>query len=333
MPAPSVVPAAHDPLPHLLSLHNRSDAKLTAQDAAQMRASVLASSFARQWNLVQAAHRSHHHRELTLAPSPDDHIILPVGRPLQVRLGFSGTFREKPQEKYLGGEGVIVIPRGVTTRWQWRPHLDAETEPRAEFLHLYLRPDSFARVAEELEIASSAASLRETLSATDPALGRIGRLFYEEIYHNAAGSRLYADSLACSLAIHLLRGYAVSAAPSASAGRIANAPAPPQLTPKRLRLALDYIHSHLHTDIALADIAGVVGVSQYHFARLFKNAVGQAPHQYLISQRIEKAKRLLQTSDLSIGEIAHALGFDSHSRFTTQFRRHVGASPSEFRKR
>ena len=330
MPASSIVPAVHDSLPHLLSLHNRSDAKLTALDAEQMRASVLASSFARQWNLVQAAHRSHHHRELTLAPSPDDHIILPVGRPLQVRLGFSGAFRENPQEKYLGGEGVIVIPRGVTTRWQWRPHGDAETEPRAEFLHLYLRPDSFARVAEELEIASSAASLRETLGATDPALGRIGRLFKDEIHHNAAGTRLYADSLACSLAIHLLRGYAVSAAPSAAA---APAPAPPQLTPKRLRLALDYIHSHLHTDIALADIAGVVGVSQYHFARLFKNAVGQAPHQYLVSQRIEKAKRLLQTSDLSVGEIAHALGFDSHSRFTTQFRKRLGVSPSEFRKR
>ena len=144
---------------------------------------------------------------------------------------------------------------------------------------------------------------------------------------------MYANSLACSLAIHLLRGYATRPSQAALAVRVANAPAPPQLTPKRLRLALDYIHSHLHTDIALADIADVVGVSQYHFARLFKNAVGQAPHQYLISQRIEEAKRLLQTSDLSIGEIAYTLGFDSHSRFTTHFRRRLGISPSEFRKR
>ena len=324
-------PTEYDPLPHLLALHNRADARLTAHDASQMRASVMASSFGREWDLIQATHRSHHHQEITLSHASDDHIILPVGRPLQVRLGFNNALREKQHENFLGGAGVIVIPRGMTTRWQWQPHHRTEESPRAEFLHLYLKPDSFTRIAEELGIRTEAVALQESLGVHDADLSRIGRLFFDEIHRNAAGSRLYADSLACALAVHLLRGDAGSEA-ARKVQQTAERPASPSLTPQRLRLALDYMYANMHRDIALADIAGVVGLSQYHFARLFRNAVGHPPHHYLVTLRIEEAKRLLRASEVSISDIAFALGFQSHSRFTAQFRRHLGVTPSNYRK-
>jgi AraC-like DNA-binding protein len=73
-------------------------------------------------------------------------------------------------------------------------------------------------------------------------------------------------------------------------------------------------------------------VSRAHFARCFKDAFGETPHQYLMSRRMERAKALLRAGELSVTEVCFAVGFSSLGSFSTQFRRFVGESPSAYRQ-
>jgi AraC family transcriptional regulator len=88
----------------------------------------------------------------------------------------------------------------------------------------------------------------------------------------------------------------------------------------------------LDQPLGLADLAALVQLSPPHFLRMFKHATGLAPHQYVLTQRIERAKGLLRTSMLAIGEIAFHLGFQTQSHFTMHFRRLTGLTPTAYRQ-
>ncbi|WP_250125776.1 AraC family transcriptional regulator [Chroococcidiopsis sp. CCMEE 29] len=74
----------------------------------------------------------------------------------------------------------------------------------------------------------------------------------------------------------------------------------------------DYINAHLAEDIKLSDLAQLVGISQFHFSRLFKQSIGVPPHQYVLQHRLEQAKQLLKETELPVMEIALLCGFSSH---------------------
>ena len=74
-------------------------------------------------------------------------------------------------------------------------------------------------------------------------------------------------------------------------------------------------------------------MSEAHFARSFKAAFGETPHQYLLSRRMERAKALLRADELSVTDVCLAVGFTSLGSFSTQFRRFVGDSPTAYRDR
>ncbi len=73
-------------------------------------------------------------------------------------------------------------------------------------------------------------------------------------------------------------------------------------------------------------------MSQYYFSRLFKQAMGVSPYQYVMQQRIERAKYLLRTTSLSVAEIAPQVGFSTQNQLTIQFRKFTGTTPSGYRK-
>ena len=99
----------------------------------------------------------------------------------------------------------------------------------------------------------------------------------------------------------------------------------------RLRRVTQYIEDNLHRGLRLAELSAHVHMSPYHFARLFKRSTGTPPHQFVLRRRIDRATTLLTTGELSIGEVARLVGFQTTSHFTTVFRRITGATPSAYR--
>jgi AraC family transcriptional regulator len=135
--------------------------------------------------------------------------------------------------------------------------------------------------------------------------------------------QLYVESLTQVLVIHLLRHYAKSIQIVTSENR--------SLTRTQLQQAIDYIHAHLNRDLPLTELASVVNISPNYFASLFKQAIGIAPHQYVIQQRVEHAKLMLSKTDLAIADIALQVGFSSQSHLTQQFKRFTGMTPKQIR--
>ena len=103
------------------------------------------------------------------------------------------------------------------------------------------------------------------------------------------------------------------------------------LPPAAMRRIQDYIDAHLSEQIELPVLAGVAGLSVFHFAREFKRTAGITPHQYILRKRVERADALLGGTDLSLSEIAIASGFSDQSHLTRRFRQILGATPKEVR--
>jgi AraC family transcriptional regulator len=145
-----------------------------------------------------------------------------------------------------------------------------------------------------------------------------------ELREGCPAGRLYGESLAAALAVHLLRRYAVS--PGRSGVHKGGLP------PARLRRVLDYIETCLAEDTSLRLLAELAQLSPDHFAALFKQSTGLPPHRYVLQRRIVKAKEMLTDGRLSLAEIGFALGFTSQAHFTAMFRKLVGATPGAYRE-
>ena len=101
---------------------------------------------------------------------------------------------------------------------------------------------------------------------------------------------------------------------------------------RHLLRARDLMDSRFAEPLDLEALATVAGVSPRHFSRSFRRTFGETPHQYLLTRRIERARYLLRTTDLRVAEVCLDVGWGSVGSFTTSFRRHVGVSPTEYRR-
>jgi transcriptional regulator GlxA family with amidase domain len=98
-----------------------------------------------------------------------------------------------------------------------------------------------------------------------------------------------------------------------------------------MRRVRGYVDAHLRDKVGLAALAAVAGVSIHHFARGFKQSTGITPHQYLIQQRVQRAREMLTHTNLSLSEVAYAVGFSDQSHLAHHFRQAFGITPGRFR--
>jgi AraC-like DNA-binding protein len=101
---------------------------------------------------------------------------------------------------------------------------------------------------------------------------------------------------------------------------------------RRLHRARDHIEGSLDRPVGLEEVAAAAGLAPHHCLRAFRKLFGETPHRYLTRRRLERAKELLASTDLPVTRICLEVGFDSLGSFSWLFRRHLGLSPSEYRR-
>jgi AraC family transcriptional regulator len=99
----------------------------------------------------------------------------------------------------------------------------------------------------------------------------------------------------------------------------------------RLQRVTEHIQQNLDKELPIAELAAVVYMSPYHFARLFKRSTGVSPHRFVVRQRVRRACAWLAMPDLAIAKISRMVGFRTPSHFSTVFRRVVGITPRGYR--
>ena len=99
----------------------------------------------------------------------------------------------------------------------------------------------------------------------------------------------------------------------------------------RIAEAIRYMNRHLFDELSVQEVAASISLSPSHFSRQFKAKTGYSPYEYIILRRIDKAKYLLTSTQLSVKEIAYATGYNSEENFIHSFRSNVGIAPGLFR--
>src|SRR5262249_18360292 len=145
-------------------------------------------------------------------------------------------------------------------------------------------------------------SLRHDGGFHDPLLAEIAFAIMSELEHETAAGKLLAETLALSLMARLVQNHA-GAGPT---GHVSPA-VREGLDPRRLARVLDYIEANLEGDLTVMRLASVACLSQFHFARAFKAAVGQSPHRHVSARRLQRAKELLCDADRALVDIALTL--------------------------
>jgi AraC family transcriptional regulator len=276
---------------------------------------VLASSHNLGWQNVRVLHTRHASGDLEVPPLDHHCVIVHLDQSLNVSARFNG----RDFNTSLSWGEITIIPAGTAAQWHWR------NRDSHDALHIYLHPLFVQKIARACNLNPEQIELDAQLGIRDEQLTYIAMsLLYELREENIVG-RVYADHVATLFAMQLVRRYSDLKDIHHCRGG---------MSPRKLQKAIKLITDHLEQEqaIPIAAIAEEVGMSRFHFSRAFKQSVGVSPINYIVQQRIERAKTLLAETDLPIADIALHTGFSGQSHFTTFFRRLVGITPRSFRK-
>ena len=166
--------------------------------------------------------------------------------------------------------------------------------------------------------------LRPSRKFEEPRLSAMVAAVHAEMVAGFPSGRLFLDSVEQAMAVTLVSGQAVRHRPV----RISRG----GLGPARLRRIKDLVQAKVEEDLTLDEMAQSIGLSTAHFARTFRKSTGETPHQFVVRQRLERAKTMLRAQDARVLDVAVACGFKTQQHFAQVFRDVCGISPSGYRQ-
>jgi AraC family transcriptional regulator len=263
------------------------------------------------WDGFSVESGIYHPKELERPAMSDHYIGLGLGAPYNLwrETGGSFTMAVRPP----GSSTIIPGLRPLRIRWD-RP---------AAILCIMVSPEFLERIAEPFLPDPRRIEVVPVFSVSDLQIEYIGKALLADLECGAPSGKLFGESLATALAVHILRHY--TSVPPRIPG-IEHA-----ASRRGVRIAAEYIHDNLGRDLSLRDIAVVSGVSANYLSTIFKQTTGDSLYQYIIRHRVEKAVRLLRSTDLTIAEIAQRVGFYDSSHLNRHFKRFIGVAPSVLR--
>jgi AraC family transcriptional regulator len=222
--------------------------------------------------------------------------------------------------KLMNGSRVLfdgTMPAGTLHIAGPSQRISAAFYASCHFIHFHVSNAYLkrCRMAENADSPCAERTLSD-LVVRDPLAEQLSRALMEK---GNSGDAPFINSIGQTLVMHISRL-------KVSEPRV-------NALPKwRLKRVHEYVDAHLEETISLSDMAAVAGLSRMHFAAQFRTATGFRPHDYLLNQRIERAKALLSKADTPLAEIALIVGFHAQAHFTTVFKRLTGRTPACWRR-
>jgi AraC family transcriptional regulator len=210
----------------------------------------------------------------------------------------------------------FLMPAGCESTW------DGDT---ATSLRLRIPTSLIDLGGEQLGLTSGTPiELRNVFEVRDTLIERIGLIIINELESPEHASQpLIVDHLCTALTAHLLRRYN-------GIGSNEQATLPSGLSRFELARITEYVDANMGRPIGLAELAALVNVSRFHFARLFKRSTGNTAITFVERIRIRRSQALIVDTDIPLAEIALLTGFADQSHFTRRFHRYIGCTPAVF---
>jgi AraC family transcriptional regulator len=219
------------------------------------------------------------------------------------------------QQGHVSGGQCYVVPSE-------QPH-GLAIDRAGELINFYITPTFIATTVPEVTQVHSL-NLGNLQIAEDLLIRQLAETVRIDRLKHGTVNKLLVESVINVLTFHLVNCYANTAVKIVG---------PDKMSKQCLANVKEFVVAESIRDITIADMARVAGYSVVHFSRMFKRRTGQTPGQYLLTYRIDRAKKLLQTTTLPISEVAYQVGFGSHAHFSTQFRQVTGITPQLYRTR
>ncbi|MET0741764.1 MAG: AraC family transcriptional regulator [Microvirga sp.] len=278
---------------------------------------ALARSTGRGWRDIHVQHVAVEPWTGTLDPVGNPCLGYCVNRPAQIRrrIGRGGT----TEMRTLRPRQFHLIPAHDESEWQRRG--------RSEMLAMHLRQGLIDETARQMwSAAASQVELDVPLGTSDPLLEQLALAILEIMREEPdPSSALYVDELVHAMVVRLVRIYTANGRSSR------RGPDRQVLDRGEMRRVRDLIEDRLADNLSLEAIAGEVGVSSRSLSRACLRQWGTTVHQYVLSRRVERARNLLLSTDLTVTSIALDTGFSSQSHLATAFRRVTGLTPKSYR--
>lgn len=226
----------------------------------------------------------------------------------------TGTFRRDRPGHTGAPDKLCIMPAGSASHWVVNGSI--------RLAHLYISQEQFALgCVSLLDREPRELQLQEATFLDDPEQARRFRQLIA-LDWDEPGERLLTSSLAHEILDHAL----LSQVGLRQGLRLKGG-----LAAHQRRQLREYVEGHLDHPLSLGELAALCNLSEYHFARMFRESFGLPPHQYLLARRLAKARQLLRHGQLPLGEVALLCGFASASHFSNRFRQALGATPGAYR--
>lgn len=192
-----------------------------------------------------------------------------------------------------------------------------------DFLLLEISPDSLALIADETDL-STVSTLNTITARPDPVLANLARALIPALENPEKTSRLFVDQLTAAIGTHVVQQYGERVVSSGSRSR--------KLSRAQENVAKSLILDNLHGNVSIAELAEACSLSRGYFIHAFRETTGMTPYQWLLRERIARARTLLLETDASLSEVAISCGFSDQSHFTRVFANVVGMTPGIWRR-